>query len=368
MLTPLSLFKKPIIFLGLLALTILSACGGGGGGAPTYSIGGAVTGLSNTGLVLQNNGGNDLTVTADGSFNFSSKLAGSATYSVSIQTQPRTQTCTVSNSGGTVATANITSVSITCVVDDQDAQGLFTRNGDGSGTFNGVKKTLTDIKGMVFGALPNQKFIFFDIGTNVLYEGTITAITGIDFIGTATVYNDGVMVDSNVVVNGTVEAESSISMSLEKSNNGDFTGGTIEGLFSDEYFKESTNSRIVSDFPSVPFFGGPVSLLTPNLVTGNFQVRLNNSYFFQSLNSPTVQCVHDGTVVVDNTQNSKNVYPLINEIISENSRFAPCPTLNNTNNYAGFASALNDNTQGEARELWYAVTNGTYSVFAVLTR
>ena len=46
------------------ALASLTACGGGGGGggtppSPTYTIGGTVTGLTGTGLVLQNNSGGD---------------------------------------------------------------------------------------------------------------------------------------------------------------------------------------------------------------------------------------------------------------------------------------------------------------------
>lgn len=47
-----------------LATFILAACGGGGGAAPTYTVGGTVSGLSGSGLVLRNNGGSDLTITA----------------------------------------------------------------------------------------------------------------------------------------------------------------------------------------------------------------------------------------------------------------------------------------------------------------
>ena len=36
----------------------------------TYTIGGTVSGLTGTGLVLQDNGGNNLTVSANGSFKF----------------------------------------------------------------------------------------------------------------------------------------------------------------------------------------------------------------------------------------------------------------------------------------------------------
>src|SRR5215831_20631647 len=60
----------------------LASCGGGGGGggnntppppppsATKYTIGGTVTGLSGTGLVLQDNGGDNLAVSASGPFTF----------------------------------------------------------------------------------------------------------------------------------------------------------------------------------------------------------------------------------------------------------------------------------------------------------
>jgi hypothetical protein len=99
----------------------LSACGGGGGGgggptSPTqYSIGGTVTGLnSGATLVLQVNGGNNLSVTTNGSFTFATPLATGTSYSVSVLTQPTNQNCTVAGGSGTVA-AGITSIAVSCV-------------------------------------------------------------------------------------------------------------------------------------------------------------------------------------------------------------------------------------------------------------
>ena len=68
------------IAVSVVAALALSACGGGGGGSPvpppaTYTVGGAVNGLTGSGLVLQENGGADLTVAADGSFAFAPPLA-----------------------------------------------------------------------------------------------------------------------------------------------------------------------------------------------------------------------------------------------------------------------------------------------------
>ena len=73
------------------------------------------SGLASGGtVVLQNNGGNDLTVAANGTFAFSTALTTGAAYSVTVKTNPAGQTCTVANGTGTVGTANVTSVAVTC--------------------------------------------------------------------------------------------------------------------------------------------------------------------------------------------------------------------------------------------------------------
>ena len=80
---------------------------------PTYSVGGTVSGLTGT-VVLQDNGGDNLSVTANGSFTFPTQLASGAAYAVTVKTQPAGQTCAVSGGTGTVGTANVTSVAVTC--------------------------------------------------------------------------------------------------------------------------------------------------------------------------------------------------------------------------------------------------------------
>ncbi len=79
----------------------------------TFSVGGTVSGLSGT-LVLQNNGGNDLTISADGQFVFTTKLSNGAAYSVTVSTQPSGQTCTVTNGSGTIAAADVANVAVEC--------------------------------------------------------------------------------------------------------------------------------------------------------------------------------------------------------------------------------------------------------------
>ena len=81
-----------------------------------FLIGGSVAGLDGTGLVLQNNGGDDVTVSADGAFEFPSKVAFGEDYAVSVKTNPigLTQICSVQNAAGKVA-AEVANVEITCM-------------------------------------------------------------------------------------------------------------------------------------------------------------------------------------------------------------------------------------------------------------
>jgi sugar lactone lactonase YvrE len=95
-----------------------SSNGGGSGGSATpasYTINGTVSGLSGT-VVLQNNSGDNLSVSSNGSFSFVTPVADGGAYSVSVHTQPAGETCSVGTGSGTVAGANITSVVVTCAV------------------------------------------------------------------------------------------------------------------------------------------------------------------------------------------------------------------------------------------------------------
>ena len=79
----------------------------------TFSVGGSVSGLSGT-VVLQDNGGDDLSVGSDGSFTFATRLVAGGAYNVTVKSSPSGQTCTTSGASGTVASANVTTVAVTC--------------------------------------------------------------------------------------------------------------------------------------------------------------------------------------------------------------------------------------------------------------
>jgi large repetitive protein len=93
-----------------------------------FTIGGSVTGLSGTGLVLEDNQGDDLAVAADGAFTFATSVASGATYTVTVKTQPSSpaQTCQVSGGSGTVGGANVTSVAVNCALNTYTVGGTVT--------------------------------------------------------------------------------------------------------------------------------------------------------------------------------------------------------------------------------------------------
>src|SRR5215472_15641008 len=83
--------------------------------APTFAVGGMVSGLTGSGLVLQINGGGNLSVTANGSFTFATPVPSGTTYKVTVFGFPSapTEACTVTNGSGTISAA-VTNVTVAC--------------------------------------------------------------------------------------------------------------------------------------------------------------------------------------------------------------------------------------------------------------
>jgi large repetitive protein len=122
----------------------------------TYTIGGTVSGLAGTGLVLQDNLGNNLTVSANGTFTFSTAIASGGAYGVTVLTQPSspTQNCVVTSGSGTVASANVTNVSVTC------STNTYTIGGTVSGLAAADSVVLQDNSGNNLTVAANGSFTF----------------------------------------------------------------------------------------------------------------------------------------------------------------------------------------------------------------
>jgi Putative esterase len=86
---------------------------GGNTSTGTHSVGGTVSGLTGT-LLLQNNGGDDLSVSSNGPFAFEQLLTDGEGYSVTVERDPDGQTCAVDDPTGSVTTGNVTTITITC--------------------------------------------------------------------------------------------------------------------------------------------------------------------------------------------------------------------------------------------------------------
>jgi hypothetical protein len=173
-------------------LIAIVGCGSGNSTPPaaaTYTIGGAITGLTGAGLVLQDNGGNNLTVSANAtSFTFSTAVTSGGAYSVSVFTQPASQSCTVSSGSGT-ATANVTSVSIACVQAYTIGGSIFGLSGaglvlqDNGGDNLTVSASATSYAFTFDGSIPNGGAPY---SVTVLSNSSGQACTVSNPIGTAT--------------------------------------------------------------------------------------------------------------------------------------------------------------------------------------
>lgn len=100
----------------LLCAAGLTACGGSGNGS--LALAARVIGLERSGLVLQNNGGDDLAV--DGSMTtwyFKTLMAPEAAFNVSIKTQPSGSKCTIAQNTGKINYYSFQQTIVTCTPD-----------------------------------------------------------------------------------------------------------------------------------------------------------------------------------------------------------------------------------------------------------
>jgi hypothetical protein len=98
--------------------------------AGLFLIGGTVTGLSGSGLVLATEGQPDLSVTAGAtSFAFATPVASGAAYAVSVKQQPTgpAQDCRVIDASGVVQAADVNDIAVDCAAPEHS----FTRYADG---------------------------------------------------------------------------------------------------------------------------------------------------------------------------------------------------------------------------------------------
>ena len=116
---------------GIALLIGLSACGGGSSDvgasvvplapvtpvaeAPSYLVGGAVSGLVPGAQVVLANGSDKVTITANGAFHFAGKLAPGASYDSKIESTSEGLGCTLAKGAATVANADVNTLAVRCL-------------------------------------------------------------------------------------------------------------------------------------------------------------------------------------------------------------------------------------------------------------
>ena len=116
----------------------------------SYVIGGTVTGLAGSPVVLKNNGGDALTLSENGTFSFPGKIEFGSSYSVKVATHPTKMYCLVEHGEGVVGDAEVSNVAITCMesngsvldVAGESHRIMFVPCGDGTNT-NCIKDVAT---------------------------------------------------------------------------------------------------------------------------------------------------------------------------------------------------------------------------------
>jgi hypothetical protein len=235
-------------FYVLCCLSALAACSNGrgsvdnappsGGAQEGFTVGGTVTGLDGNGLVLQLNGGGDLTLSNDGIFTFTTELTDAAAYEVTVATQPSapSQTCTIGNGSGAIAGANVTNITVTC------ATGAFALRGTVTG-LAGTGLVLQNNGGDDLAVSADGEFSFpSPIASGAPYNVTVltqpsgpsqscTVANGSGTIGAADVTSVAVTCATGTfVIGGTVSGLAGTGLVLQN-NGGDDLGVNGNGTF-----------------------------------------------------------------------------------------------------------------------------------------
>ncbi|MGQ7273869.1 lactonase family protein [Marinobacter sp. V034] len=164
--------------------------------APTtvkYTIGGDISGLASGQQVsMQNNGGDTLTLSANGGFTFAAPIEADGSYNVVVSEQPvGVQSCSVSSGSGSNVSANVTSVKVSCsshnvYVSDAANPQIFQYAIEHDGTLTPLSSATVSTTGPTqgFAIHPSGTHLYATINSmnqveqfNIANDGSLTAMT-----------------------------------------------------------------------------------------------------------------------------------------------------------------------------------------------
>lgn len=189
--------------------------------ANTYTISGNLTGLNGNQVILQNNAGDDLTLTADGDFTFNRVIIEGADYAVSVLTDPINpfQTCSVSNGSGTNIMADVTNVQVTCTTNQYNVGVTVTGLG-------GVSVVLQNNYGDDLTISSNAVLSNFATALDDLSAYAVTVLTNPNSPNQTCLVAGGTNSDGTGAITGNHE----VTITLTCTTNQFFVGGMTSGL------------------------------------------------------------------------------------------------------------------------------------------
>ena len=145
---------------------------------PTFAVGGTVSGLAGRGLVLRNGPTGENLTPANGAFAFTQRSLPGLTYAVTVLTQPNgpSQLCAITGGSGTVGSADVTNVVVTCVT---PASGVLDPGFSGDGI---AQKALAGARGGAVALQPDGKIVVAGYAT--VGASTDFALTRFNLDGT----------------------------------------------------------------------------------------------------------------------------------------------------------------------------------------
>ena len=188
--------KKFIAALSVLAISfIVSACSDKGNSAALFAVEGVVSGLTGT-LTLQNNGGDDLTVTTNGPFTFPTAMTPGSSYIVTVGTNPTGKTCVVSNGTGTILISNVTNVSVDCI--ERGGLDVTFNSPNGFAVQNNAAGSNGDDSGKAIAVDSQGRILVAGSSTNsagnkdmVIWRFNVNGTLDTTFNGSGTIVNNG---------------------------------------------------------------------------------------------------------------------------------------------------------------------------------
>lgn len=258
-----------------------SSSTGTGTGSGSYTIGGTVTNLAGSGLVLADNTSDTLTITGTGTVTFTFKMSVSGAYNVTVVTQPTNpaQTCMVTGGSGT-ATANVTTVAVTCATNAVTA----TIGGTLSGLATGDSVILEDNGGDALTLTANGTFTFktpvtgptdayaVTVNTQPTTPNQICTVANGSGTASANVTNVTVSCVLSYTIGGTITGLVGTGLVLQDQDgsivdllNVTTATGNQEFTFADLVPTGSTYTVTINTQPSNP---GQTCVVTPSTATG----------------------------------------------------------------------------------------------------